>query len=271
MPDKAERMNRKYNDFLLFNENRSVIDLRMFLNHTVSSTITELLRAVKQASGGKMLAGVYYGYSLYVAGPYQAPFSGHHALGKVLDSPDLDFLISPVRYDDRGIGGASGSMIPVGSMRKHNKLYVSEADNRLVHSWDRNGRVDTLRDSKAIVEREFACSLVCGFGLEWLDFGEGWLPYDSRLCQVLENCQRVAKEVTAENRVRRDYDNAIAVVIDEKAIHHGAYDQRLFLNLVGIYPHLFRSGAEVQSLMRLQEQSPLLFCLTIWINSIRTN
>ncbi len=268
VPSRQERMNRRYHDFLLPETNRPVMDLRKYLNTTVSGVILRLLNAVKRTSGGKMLAGVYYGYSLYFCGPYFAPFSGHHALGRLLDSPDLDFLISPCRYDDRGAGGASGSMIPIGSLRKHRKLYVTESDNRLLHAWDRNGRTDRLRSSRSIMEREFAFALATGSGMEWLDFGEGWVPDDRRLVNVFRNCQRVSREIMEADRVKPDYDNAIAAVIDEKAIYHAAYDQRLFLNLVGIYPHLLRTGTAVHwylldELEKLEPYKCVIFTPTV--------
>lgn len=245
IPGKPERMKRKYRNFLTAPEHQAITDMREFLNKTVSDAILKVLRAVKVGSSGKMLAGVYYGYSMYVSGPYFGPFSGHHALGRLLESPDLDFLFSPCRYDDRGPGGASGAMMPIASMRRHGKLYMDEADNRLVHSWNTSGKAWTLRESRSVIEREFAFALATGSGLGWLDFGEGWLPYDSRLCAVFENCMRLSKELTGENGIGQDRGNAVAVVLDEKAICRTAYDQNLFLNLVGIYPHLYRTGAAV--------------------------
>lgn len=268
VPSEAERKNRRYRDFLLQEENQAVSDMRIYLNTTVAEAINKVVSAVKKASDGKMLAGVYYGYCLYFCGPYFAPFSGHFALGKVLDNPDLDFLISPCRYDDRAAGGAAGSMLPLASLRKHRKLYVNEADNRLVHSWSPDGRITDLRGSKSVMEREFAFSLATGSGLEWLDFGEGWVPEDKRLVKVFENCQRAARELAEENKFKPDYENAIAVVVDEKAIARVAYDQRLFLNLVGLYPNLLRSGTAVHwylldDLDKLESYKMIIFTPTV--------
>ena len=268
IPTRKERMTREFHDFLSPETNRATMDMREFLNMTVSDAIIKLCHAVKQASDGRMMTGVYYGYSLYVTGPYLAPFSGHHALRRLLDSPDVDYLFSPCRYDDRGPGGASGSMLPVASLRIHKKLFMDEADNRLLHSWDKSGRANTLRDSRNIIEREFAYAFATSSGLAWLDFGEGWLPYDSRLCTVFENCLQAAAELSKKNAIRQDYENAIAVVMDEKAIHHAAYDQRLFLNLVGIYPHLLRTGAAihwylVEDMDKLEPYKCIVFTPTV--------
>ncbi|MBQ6472256.1 MAG: beta-galactosidase [Victivallales bacterium] len=268
IPSKKERLARELHDFLSPEKEQAIMDMREFLNRTVADSILRVCHAVKQSSDGRLLAGVYYGYSLYVAGPYGGPFSGHHALSQVLESPDVDYLFSPCRYDDRAPGGASGAMLPLASLRKHGKLYMDEADNRLLHSWDKSGRAETLRESRSVIEREFAYALTMGAGLAWQDFGEGWLPYDSRLCAVFENCLQMAARFTRENRLRQDESNAIAVVLDEKAIHHTAYDQRLFLNLVGIYPHLLRTGAGVhwyllEDLERLEPYRCIVFTPTV--------
>ena len=268
VPSEEERRKVSHDDFLLFPANGAVRDLREFLNLTVSDSIIRMVKAVKAASGNRLLAGVYYGYSTYFSGPYMAPFSGHHALGRVLRCPELDFLFSPCRYDDRGTGGASGFMAPVASVRAHGKLWCNEADNRLLHSWDRSGRSDTLRGSAAVIVREFASTFATASGQGWLDFGEGWLPYDSRLRRVFKDCLRVSRQLAEENAIAPDPENAIAVVLDEQAIFRAPYKQRLFLNLVGIYPHLLRTGTGVHwyllsDLEKLEQYKCIVFTPTV--------
>jgi len=246
VPSEEERKDVKYFDHLLPEKHQALIDLGEFHSHLVAKVIRKFCSAVKKTSNNRMLAGVYYGYITYVTGPYQAPFSGHHDIRQLLDKPEIDFLMSPNRYDDRGEGGAAGFMTTAATLRKHGILWVNEADNRLLHAWDRNGKVYGLRDSRAVLEREFASCFATGTALAWLDFGEGWLPNDSRLVQAFRKCLAVGRQLATDNASVHDEANAIAVVADEKGITRTSYNQHLFLNLVGIYPHLLRTGVQVK-------------------------
>ena len=62
---------------------------------------------VRAVAPGK-LCGAFYGYHIDLArAKHVWPESGHLALGRVLASPDVDFLVSPTSYLDRRLGGAT--------------------------------------------------------------------------------------------------------------------------------------------------------------------
>ena len=158
-----------------------VIDYFTALADLCADAVIDLCRAVKDATGGKRLAGAFYGYLLDLAwnggffkerpdsdySTYQR--SGHLGLKRVLASPQVDFLVSPYSYGFRGMGGDSPSMLPAESVRLHGKLLLIEDDTR-THIDDRDpnyGQVKTFEDSRAILRRNLAHFLTHAEGAWW--------------------------------------------------------------------------------------------------------
>jgi len=160
---------------------RDVIDYFHALADLCGDAVADFCRTVKAATGRKKLAGAFYGYVMELA--WNGGFfkerpdsdysttqrSGHLGLGRVLDSPDVDFLVSPYGYGFRGLGGDSPSMLPAESVRRSGKLLLIEDDTRThVDTRDPDyGRVKTLEDSKTILRRNLAHFLSRGEGCWW--------------------------------------------------------------------------------------------------------
>lgn len=120
----------------------NAIDYFRALAHLVAELISEQCGAVKEYSGGKYLAGVFYGYLMdninncgyYIPG-WEADHtwgarSGHAGLVEVLKCGHVDFMSSPYRYDRRGMGGEGGFRSPYESVRQAGILWLSEEDIR---------------------------------------------------------------------------------------------------------------------------------------------
>jgi hypothetical protein len=159
-----------------------VIDYYRSLADLCADLLIDFHRTVKEATGGKALAGAFYGYLLELAWNMaffgegaESGFSttqrcGHLGLARVLRSPYTDFIVSPYSYGFRGIGGHGCAMPPSESMRVHGKLYLFEEDSRTcLNPPDAGyGRVATLSDSIAVLRRNFAEVLTRGQGIWWL-------------------------------------------------------------------------------------------------------
>jgi hypothetical protein len=165
---------------------QAVADYLRCLGELCADLIIDFCGTVKEAAGPQTLAGAFYGYLMELA--WNAGFfgegvdsvystyqrGGHLGLGKVMQSPNVDFLVSPYSYGFRGIGGEGPSMLPAESVRIHNKLYVFEEDSRTHLSWNAGttfGKVDTLEESIAVLERNFAYVVTHGQGMWWLAGG----------------------------------------------------------------------------------------------------
>ncbi len=171
---------------------QNVIDFFRCLAELCADLVVDFCSTVKQATGMRSLAGAFYGYlmelawnSSFFADGFKSEYSGYHrsghlGLGKVLQSPNVDFLVSPYSYGFRGIGGEGPSMLPSESVRIHNKLYVFEEDSRTHLSWHDHpnyGKVDTLEESIAVLERNFAYVVTHGQGMWWLAGGGPTSPH----------------------------------------------------------------------------------------------
>jgi hypothetical protein len=160
---------------------RNVIDYYRCYADLSADLLIDFCRTVKEATGGKKLAGAFYGYLMELAwnggffrerpesnySTYQR--SGHLGLRRVLESPDVDFLVCPYSYGFRGIGGDAPPMQPMESARLHGKLCIIEDDTRTHISADPNyGHLNSLSESVTILRRNFARAVTHGQGMWWL-------------------------------------------------------------------------------------------------------
>ena len=128
-PPSAGKLNSPDFDGLVFDPARSddVITYRRFCNELVAESILRFARFSRKVIRPEAEIGVFYGYLTTRLG---AAESGHVELRRVLDAPEVDFLISPGCYIDRAIGGGSGWQSVSGSERLAGKRHLHECDQR---------------------------------------------------------------------------------------------------------------------------------------------
>ena len=84
---------------------RPVIDFTEFQQEAMADCVCQLARAVREATHGRKLVVFFFGYVFEFGAIYNGPgTSGHYALRRVLECPDIDVLCSPISYFDRGPG-----------------------------------------------------------------------------------------------------------------------------------------------------------------------
>ncbi|MCI5779560.1 MAG: beta-galactosidase [Lentisphaeria bacterium] len=188
------------------------IDLTESLAALIADIIADLCHTVKDASGGRLLSGTYYGYTIYLNSAFRAQNSGHFALTRLLKSPDVDILTAPSRYAGRQIGGATGFMFPEGSVNLHGKLIISECDDRPINADNGNGRADTVAGSRAVFERAYGLQNSAGAVMRWFDFSKGWVMNEPRLLDVVSALSRYDAAVR-RNGVGAMPDAATAAVL----------------------------------------------------------
>ncbi|MBC8543141.1 beta-galactosidase [Bianquea renquensis] len=106
---------------------QDVIDFYQYHSEMMADAILYFCRRVKQETGGRRITGAFYGY----VGELMDGEYGHHALGKLLESPDLDFLASPNSYMELRAPGIDWPfMSAVDSAFLHGKLWFIESDTR---------------------------------------------------------------------------------------------------------------------------------------------
>ena len=263
---------------------RPVVDYLQAIAELNAETGIGFCRKVKASCGGRSLAGLFYGYWLgfqlnsdYFRDQADLPAAhtrlqrtGHLGLRRVLESPHVDFLTSPMDYGFRGLGGHCPPMQPVDAVNLHGKLYIQENDDRSWHATLRDYGACRSRDEfLAVYRRTLADAFTTGQGswstsiplhvqrAESIAGNTVVLPH-SQLVEDLPagDCARFVDEYTACREVGEqllDVDRSpcaeICALLDPQSFYHQTYLKNLELPLV--------EWQHVQGLPRLGAPSEL--------------
>jgi hypothetical protein len=242
VPSLEQRQHCAGNAFRDPTTERLAIDFDEFLNVDMADAVALLCRAVKQAAPRK-LSVAFYGYPFEVVAPTGLQASGHLALHRLLQSPDVDVLCSPVSYLDRGAGGGGYFMAPVDSVHLHGKLWLVEDDTRthLAPPDAGYGRLDDARQTRGVLARNFGHIATRGTAVWWMDLpGQGWFA-GAEMWEYLSGLQRA---YTAALTEATPYRPEIAVFVDEQSPLYGAPNpQVLFPLLYKFRTQWYRIGA----------------------------
>lgn len=197
-----------------------LLDFARFQQQTMGETVCHLARVVRQATRGRKLVLFFYGYTFEFASvPNGAAISGHYNLRRVLDSPDIDLLCSPISYWDRGQGGTAPAMTAAESVALAGKMWLSEDDTATYLSSGifpgHREKVDTWEESRELLVRNTAQCAIRNFATWWMDLGAtGWF-HDPRLW---EGMRALAPLDQAMLRSPRAYRPEVAAVVDESSM-----------------------------------------------------
>jgi hypothetical protein len=208
---------------------RPVVDYYTFLAELTGGTIDYFCRAIKRATGGAKITGAFYGYVMEQAFVHGgAQHTGHFALGRVLASDDIDFLMSPTSYGARGPGEPGAYMSALGSVRLHGKLWLNQADLRTYLSpADAGfGRSANVGQSLGVMRREFAMDLAAGVPVYWYSFSAPWFGPSDTLMEGVREMAQIASEADGLSR-GLDGDGLAVIVSDSIAAHTGLSQQPL--------------------------------------------
>lgn len=214
VPTPAER--RATNIFA----SATVTDWARFQQEAMADCVCELARAARKASRGRKLVVFFYGYVFEFGPVANGPAaSGHYALRRVLDCPDIDVLCSPISYFDRGLGGSAPSMSAAESVALAGKLWLNEDDT---HTYLATGEppgsrdhVTTLEQTNAELVRNVAQEALRNFGMWWMDLGAtGWFNDPGMWAEMT----RLRGLDEAMLRKPTPFRPEVAVVIDEQSM-----------------------------------------------------
>ena len=223
-----------------------------FASSAVADDICYLCTAAKKATGGNVVVGTFYGYSLEVT----SPLHGTHALKKVLSCGNIDFICSPNSYYGvRRLNADWTEMFPAASVRLHGKICMQECDIRThltklladaAPEYD-EGRnmtapvwhpLENGEQSIAAIRKSFGRQLVNGNGFWWFDMWGGWYNDPAILSEMKAFREIYASSLAKNNRAGVA---EVAVFADESAykymtecgLRNTAFDRRLELGYMG--------------------------------------
>ena len=115
---------------------------------------------------------------------------GQSDLLRVYDAPELDFIVAPISYADRNMGGGTGSQIAVEALYIRNKRMLNSCDiltytSRNLRPYDRwrpmwkNGE-----EVAAGMKREFSYNFIAGSSTWWFDMMGGWWDSDAAMAVI---------------------------------------------------------------------------------------
>jgi hypothetical protein len=199
---------------------RDLTDWAEFQQQAMSQCVLDLARAAREASRGRKLIVFFSGYIFeFAAVPNGPGVSGHYALRRLLDSPDIDVLCSPISYFDRGLGQSAPAMTAAESVALAGKLWLYEDDTRTyLGTGNFPGALDavyTLEDTNKELIRNVGQEAVRNFGTWWMDLGAtGWFN-DSRMWAEMARLKAIDEPLLARPIPFRP---EVAAVIDERSM-----------------------------------------------------
>jgi beta-galactosidase len=216
-----------------------IADYNRFYSEGIAETIHGYARAIKDETRGRQLVSTYWE-------DVAANVDSHFATGRLLDSPDIDFLAGPTDYGVRLPGEVGECHSAWGSLMLRDRLWVSEQDWR---SWlsvpvgeatDRGvGRAASAADHNNMVRRESGMMLAFGQGTWWYEMDGGWFADDGIMAGVREARAAFTHDLGAATPPRAD----VAVFVPERGLDYLKFDPG---HLTG-----FRHAATVQQIREL--------------------
>jgi beta-galactosidase len=175
---------------------RDIIDFALFQQEAMAETVCAFAKAARDATKGRKLSVFFYGYVFEFAAVYRGPSaSGHYGLRKVLGSPDIDILCSPISYCDRGLGQSAPSMTATESVALAGKLWLNEDDTAtFLCSGTFPGhaqKVETLAETNSELLRNVGQAACRNLATWWMDLGAtGWFN-DKRIWAEMKRLEAI--------------------------------------------------------------------------------
>lgn len=146
-------------------------DLDLFHSEINCDAIEHFGSVVRKCAPDK-LVGAFYGYFMHVN---NAAYTGHCAIERLLDSPNIDFFAAPKSYYRCQAGDVGGHLAAVQSVGRK-KLWLDELDNRthLAKGVEAGWESEGMHSTRTVFWREFAKNLSANAGFWWMDLGGGW-------------------------------------------------------------------------------------------------
>jgi len=219
LPTAAQRENLGNGFFRDPVKDKFVIDFFEYKNTLVADTIEFFAKIIKKETNRNKLFVSFYGYTFELSAiPKGIQTSGHLKLERIINSPDVDAICSPISYFNRRGGGIGAFMAPVDSIRKAGKLWINEDDTR-THLCKYPGQEPfavskDLSETLNVHRRNFARILPRRMGTWYMDLlNRCWLN-SKEIWDQIEKFKNIYKN---ELKVEPSFNPDVAVIIDERS------------------------------------------------------
>ena len=206
---------------------RAVIDFHTFWSEIMADTIDLFAQTVKEATHGTKIVGAFYAYTFEFA--ELGEDAGHLALGRLLRSPHIDFLMAPSSYFDRNLPGKPYFRAPVQSLSLHGKMCWNDFDqvsfkyydklkaNPNLKTWEyQMGLTHTPEEFVWMNRREIGMTLASGVQTAHFDIHGGYYE-DPVILSGVKRLGEIRQEALAQDR---SSTAEILVLVDEQSAHY---------------------------------------------------
>lgn len=264
MPDKRYSQKGNMEEFLRVNNDISRY-YDEFTNEVNSHAAEYFCKAVKEVAPDR-LTGVFYGYFL---GVRNIAYVGHTEIGKLIDSPYVDFFAAPKLYYRCRPGDAGGEFACTQSINMK-KVWVDECDNRthLAENVPEEWRSNNLTQTENALTRELAKNLSHDSGLWYMDLGGGWYASDE-IMKVIGKLNKINERIRVKPH---ESISDILVIIDEKFISMTSVtDHYLYAYTTDFLCNMRRSGSllDVYRLADIEAIDLSRYKLIIFSNTLK--
>lgn len=246
--------------FLDLEEDRDVIDYRMYSNRQRAETILWFTSKAQEVIQHEKLLGIYYGYIMELGGRQLYDF-GHIGYEPVFKSEDIDIIASPFAYDFRAQDSGSQQMLTNTTVSLHNKLYFLEHDQTtcLVPDYIEGAyfthpnKAKNIKEDVNLLRRDFMFSIANNCAIWWFDMFSGWF-YDDTLMEEIRNMISIYERLIDVNCKPV---SEVAFVIDPESFYYAnkmsglnnmlLYYQRAGLSFMGA-PYDMYSVCDIEKL-----------------------
>ena len=224
-------------------------DYAEYSSWLMSERILTFAHTLRKELGTNRLVVFFYGYLFELYDPR----TGHFMLNRILESPDIDALTSPISYTDRVHGGVGALMSPADSITAHGKLWIVENDVRspnIIRSLDPGydptsdwvDKVNTIENMNEVIKREAGQMLIHGLGCWYMDLGGlGWHHHPMIWKQIGD----LHALYTKMQPHLRPASPEVALLVDEDGMFYQGHADFLGVNLLyRTRLSLYRAGVE---------------------------
>jgi beta-galactosidase len=159
---------------------QQLLDFNLFLQRDMADFVLGLAAAARRGAEKKLVL-FFYGYSFEFAALGDGPAkAAHYDLERVLKSPDIDIICSPMSYFDRQPGGCGHAMPCAESVTAAGKMYLYEDDTRTFLTKEKDfpgweSGSTTLEGTQQLLLRNTSQAALRNFATWWMDLGaSGW-------------------------------------------------------------------------------------------------
>lgn len=202
-------------------KDRKLIDARNLYGEMTADMLLYWAGIAKEATDNKLVVGTYFGY-LFMGSNFDGVRTCHTGTDRILESDLIDFVSSPVGYNEKILGEGRYLQTVSDALRAYGKIAVAEQDNRTVLTgmvagvgYDERdfaiGTTHTMEDTVKALKRDTAFNIADGNAQWFYDMTGGWYDDD----QLYEFTNAVNAEFTLYNYIEKDLLNDIALILPD--------------------------------------------------------